>query len=557
MEARPEFAELHRRALAWLTDDPDPDDRAELRSILDGLPATAADLADRFRGMLEFGTAGLRGPLRAGPNGMNTAVVRATTAGLLRYLSDKDGDGFADGPIVVGYDARHRSRAFAWETAAVATGAGRDALLLPRALPTPLLAYLVRPLDAAAGVMITASHNPPADNGYKVYLSDGGQLAPPHDVAIASHIAAVVSLSDVPLRLSDVEIISEHWIESYLEALSTLVPQVPEPSRRALTIAYTPLHGVGGELTPRALAAAGFTRLRTVAEQLTPDPDFPTVAFPNPEEPGALDLLLATARLHGAHVAIANDPDADRCAVAIPDAAAAAGWRALTGDELGILLADHLMRHGRTGTFATTIVSSTQLAALCRARGVKFAETLTGFKWIVRAAPDLAFGYEEAIGYCVAPDVVRDKDGVAAALLVAELVHELAARGLTLADRLDELAAELGIFVTGQVSVRVTALNELEVLMARLRAAPPATLAGSAVEARDLAPDSDVLIWHVTGGAAEKTRARVVIRPSGTEPKLKAYLEVFEPPTADLAAAQDRAHQRLAHLRTDVARLLG
>jgi phosphomannomutase len=542
---------LRARAEAWLADDPDPAARDELRRVLDGLPATADDLADRFAGPLVFGTAGLRGPLRAGPNGMNLAVVRAAAAGLVRWLATRQ----VDGPVVIGYDARYGSAAFAAETARVVTGAGREALVLPRVLPTPVLAHAVRALHAVAGVMVTASHNPPQDNGYKVYLGgplggpagDGAQLAPPADAEIEASIRAVGPLSTVPLGPPG-RVLGEEIVASYVDgAVAVVDPEQP----RELTVAYTPLHGVGGALFARSLVAAGFGTPFVVAEQAAPDPSFPTVAFPNPEEPGAMDLLLALAASSGADLAIANDPDADRCAVAIPSSFPGGPWRVLRGDEVGVLLADHLMRRGVRGRYATTVVSSSMLRALCRSRGLPYGETLTGFKWIVRAGDDLVYGYEEALGYCVAPAHVRDKDGISAALLVCELAAGLHAEFRTLGDRLDELALEFGVYATDQLSMRVDDLAEIDAAMRRVRRRPPAELLDEAVTVDDRLPHADVLILHASA-------ARVVVRPSGTEPKLKAYLEVVEPVAdGDVAAARERAAATLAALRTETATALG
>jgi phosphomannomutase len=543
-----DLLDLRDRAEAWLAADPDPAGRDELRALLDGLPGTAAELADRFAGPLTFGTAGLRGPLRAGPNGMNLAVVTQAAAGLVAWLDARG----ADGPLIIGYDARHGSRAFAERTAQVATGAGRPALLLPGPLPTPVLAYAVRALDAAAGVMVTASHNPPQDNGYKVYLGAalggvagaGAQIVPPADAEIEAAIRDAAT-AEITLGAPGT-VLTDTIVQGYVDtAAAVLGPD----GFRELSVAYTPLHGVGGDILLRAFTAAGFAPPAVVAAQAEPDPDFPTVGFPNPEEPGAMDLLLALAAETGADLAIANDPDADRCAVAVPTAD---GWRTLTGDELGALLADHLMRRGSTGTWATTVVSSSMLLAMCAARGEKYGETLTGFKWIVRAAGELAYGYEEALGYCVAPDHVRDKDGITAALTVAELAAGLKAAGRTLTDRLDELAAAYGVHATGQLSVRVTRLDEIGAMMTRVRQSPPDTLLGEEMtEVADLSPGADVLILRTSD-------ARVVVRPSGTEPKLKAYLEVVVPVTdGDVATARGRADSALAALRTEAAALLG
>ncbi|MFG2053645.1 phospho-sugar mutase [Micromonospora sp. NPDC048930] len=545
--------ELREQARRWLDDDPDPASRDELRAVLDGLPGSAPELADRFAGPLTFGTAGLRGPLRAGPNGMNLAVVTQAAAGLVAWLADQGGEG----PLVIGYDARRGSRAFAERTAQVATGAGRPALLLPRPLPTPVLAYAVRHLGAVAGVMVTASHNPPQDNGYKVYLGAGlggelgagAQIVPPADAGIEAAIRAVGPLAEVPLGPPG-EVLGDDLVAAYVQRAA----QVVDPTGpRDLKVAYTPLHGVGAAVLTAAFAQAGFAVPGVVPDQAEPDPAFPTVNFPNPEEPGAVDKLVALAGATGADIAIANDPDADRCAVAVPDQAG--GWRMLRGDEVGALLADHLMRRGVTGLYATTIVSSSLLRAMCAARGLPYDETLTGFKWIVRAgggAEPLVFGYEEALGYCVAPEHVRDKDGITAALTVAELAAGLKAQGRTLTDRLDELAAEFGVHHTDQLSVRVDDLRVIAEMMTRLRGATPTSLLGHPVtEASDLLPGADVVILRTDA-------ARVVIRPSGTEPKLKAYLEVVEPVAdGDVAAARARATTAVAALRAEIAAALG
>ena len=529
--------DLRAAARAWLAEDPDPRTRAELTGLL--AAGDWAGVAERFAGPLEFGTAGLRGPLRAGPNGMNRLVVLRAAAGLAAYLRARG----ASGPVVVGYDARHRSADFARDTAEVLAGAGFAARLLPRPLPTPILAYAVRRLGAVAGVMVTASHNPPQDNGYKVYLADGAQLVPPADREIEAAIAAVGPLATVP-RSARYEVLDEAVLDGYLAAVGAL----PRTGHRELKIVYTAMHGVGAAVVRAALAAAGFGAPELVGEQAEPDPDFPTVAFPNPEEPGAMDLAFARAAGTGADLVIANDPDADRCAVGVPTGD---GWRMLRGDEVGVLLADHLIRTGAgTGTFATTIVSSALLRALCTARGVPYAETLTGFKWIVRAADDLRYGYEEALGYAVEPALVRDKDGISAAVLIADLAASLRAEGRTLLDRLDDLAAEFGVHATDQVSVRVDDLGRIATLMRRLRAAPPTTLLGHPVDTvADLLPEADVVRLHAG-------RCRVVIRPSGTEPKLKAYLEVTEPPGRPVPEARASATAALSSLRAELTALL-
>jgi phosphomannomutase len=517
---------------AWIADEVDPAAAAELQALLDAGDQTELD--DRFAAPLTFGTAGLRGPLRAGPNGMNRTVVRRTAAGVAAWLAAHRRVGQ---PVVVGFDARHGSLDFARDSAAIFAAAGFDARLMPRVLPTPVLAFAVQHLGAAAGVMVTASHNPPQDNGYKVYAADGAQIVPPADVQIEAAIQAVPSARAIPLAEDGVIVLGEQIVTAYVDAVAGLIAAGP----RDLRIVHTALHGVGTETVRAVFARAGFTDVVPVPQQERPDPEFPTVSFPNPEEPGALDLALALARDRDADIVIANDPDADRCAVAVP---IHGQWRMLRGDEVGVLLADSLLSRGVRGTYATTIVSSSMLRALAERNGVGYAETLTGFKWISRAAADLVFGYEEALGYAVAPNLVRDKDGISAALLVAERAAQLKAAGSSLPARLDELAAEYGRYLTDQVSVRVDDLALIADTMRRLRAAPPARLLDQPVDVEDLLPDADVLRWRFAGG-------RVVVRPSGTEPKLKAYLEVVEP-----SGDAQTADARLAILRSEVTTLV-
>ncbi|WP_375488583.1 phospho-sugar mutase [uncultured Jatrophihabitans sp.] len=522
---------------AWITDDVDPADARELQALVDA--GAHDELTQRFAGPLTFGTAGLRGPLRAGPNGMNRTVVRRAAAGLAAHLHAAGHP--AGAPVVVGYDARYGSRDFAHDSAAVFAAAGFAAAVLPAPLPTPVLAFATRRLHAVAGVMVTASHNPPQDNGYKVYAADGAQIVPPDDVQIEAAIRDVASARAVPLDRDAVQVLGTDIVDAYVHAVLAAVDDDNGP--RELRIVHTAMHGVGSETALAVLRRAGFADVTAVPQQERPDPQFPTVAFPNPEEPGALDLALDLARARQADIVIANDPDADRCAVAVPDATGA--WRTLRGDEVGVLLADELMRRGVPGTYATTIVSSSMLAALAAARGVPYAETLTGFKWIARAAPDLAYGYEEALGYAVAPQLVADKDGISAALLVAQLAARERAAGSSLLQRLDALATEFGRYATDQVSVRVDDLGVIAETMHRLHAEPPASLLGEPVQAEDLLPGADVLRWRWPGG-------RVVVRPSGTEPKLKAYLEVVE-----ASGSAERANAALARLRTEVAALVG
>ena len=532
-------SELRRAIEAWIDDEPDDDAVAELAALLaeadSGLSDAAAELADRFAGPLSFGTAGLRGPLRAGPNGMNVAVVRRTAAGLAAHLESA---GYSAGTVVVGYDGRYGSAAFARDSAAIFRAAGFDARLLPRMLPTPVLAFAVGHLRAVAGVMVTASHNPPQDNGYKVYAADGAQIVPPMDGEIEARIRQIGSVRSLRLDFGYLTL-DESIVDAYVSAVAGLVHA---DSPRAIHLVHTAMHGVGASVLRAVFDAAGFPAPTEVSEQADPDPEFSTVAFPNPEEPGAMDLALALAAREHADLIIANDPDADRCAVG---AKFEGGWRMLRGDEVGVLLADWLLRQGVRGTYATTIVSSTMLSAMAARHHVGFAETLTGFKWISRAAPDLVFGYEEALGYTVAPNLVRDKDGISAALVIAEMAAALKAAGSSLPQRLSDLAAEYGLYATRQLSWRLDDLSRITDAMARLRANPPEALLGRRVAVTDLAPGNDVILLHFESG-------RVVVRPSGTEPKCKAYLEIIIP-DADTHAADEG----LAALSGEVATALG
>ncbi|QCU78613.1 phospho-sugar mutase [Citricoccus sp. SGAir0253] len=563
----------------WARQDPDDGDRAvleaEIAAARAGDAGAAAALAGRFAGPLAFGTAGLRAEEGPGPARMNRAVVRRTAAGLARHvLSRLDGPAAASGGgaarpprVVVGYDARRGSQRFARDSAAVFAAAGLETVLLPRPLPTPVLAFAVRHLDAEAGVMVTASHNPPADNGYKVYLGGrltdeagrGAQITAPTDAEIAAAIDHAAPLDSIPLAEEGWTVAGEEIVAAYRRAaLGVLSPETG--AARRLDVVYTPLHGVGGTVLPDLLAAAGFDRPFVVPEQAEPDPAFPTVAFPNPEEPGALDLALAAARERGADLVIANDPDADRLALAVPGRDGD-GWRMLTGDEVGVLLGHHLLGRlrSRGAVVAASVVSSRLLSRLAAERGVAHETTLTGFKWISRV-PGLGYGYEEALGYCVAPELVRDKDGLTAALVAAELAAGLAADGRTLQDVLDEIALAHGVTVTGQLSVRVADLSLLGAMMSRLRLAPPSSLAGREVTAAvDLAPGyrglpgTDALLYTTADDS------RVIVRPSGTEPKLKCYLEVVRPvDSADrLAEVRAEATAALAALTAAVSEALG
>jgi phosphomannomutase len=570
---------------AWIADDPDPASQEELRGLLaDG---AGADLRERFAGTLSFGTAGLRGPLGAGPTRMNVATVTRVTAGLARHLLATV-PGAAVAGVALGHDARHGSARFADAAAAALAGAGLRVRRLPGELPTPVLAFAVRELGCAAGVMVTASHNPPQDNGYKVYAADGAQIAAPADAEIAAAIDAVGPLTGVPLGGLG-EPVGDGIVGAYLGAI---LAALPPSDARDVRVAYTPLHGVGAGVLLEAFARAGFPAPHVVAAQAEPDPDFPTVARPNPEEPGTLDLALAHAARTGADLLLANDPDADRLAVAVPDADSPAGWRVLHGDEIGALLGARLLAgdvapgtlvattnvppgtlvattNPPSGTFvATTVASSTLLARIAAAAGAGYVETLTGFKWIMRAVDGvpgarLRFGYEEALGYAV-NDVVRDKDGISAALLVAQMAAEARRDGRSLADDLADLAVRFGLHATAQATLELPGtdgLSRRREVMAALRAAPPATLLGAPVTAiEDLSapapssrlPAADVVVLSCAGGP------RVVVRPSGTEPKLKAYLQVVLPVAtrAEVPAARARAARELAALRDEVAVLL-
>ena len=545
--------DLIARAQAWLAEDPDSETRDELARLIES--GDRAELADRFAGTLQFGTAGLRGELGAGPMRMNRSVVIRAAAGLAAYLKAKGQEG---GLVVVGYDARYKSADFARDTAAVMTGAGLRAAVLPRPLPTPVLAYAIRHLGAVAGVEVTASHNPPRDNGYKVYLGDGSQIVPPADAEIAAEIAAVRALADVARPEEGWETLGDEVLDAYLTRTdAVLTPGSP----RTVRTVYTAMHGVGKEVLAAAFARAGFPPPALVAEQADPDPAFPTVAFPNPEEPGAMDLAFEAARAVDPDIVIANDPDADRCAVAVPDASVEGGWRMLRGDEVGALLAAHLVHKGARGVFAESIVSSSLLGRIAEAAGVGYEETLTGFKWIARVE-GLRYGYEEALGYCVDPEGVRDKDGITAALLVAELASVLKEQGRTLTGLLDDLAVAHGLHATDQLSVRVEDLSVISDAMSALRERPPVSLAGLTVTtAEDLTkgteslPPTDGLRYYLEG----EFRARVIVRPSGTEPKLKCYLEVVIPvaDASELTTARATGAEVLAAIKRDLAAAAG
>lgn len=529
------------QARAWLAQDPDDETRAELAALIERAAAgdgdAADDLADRFDGRLQFGTAGLRGALGAGSNRMNRVLVAQAAAGFAAFLRARDPEGTPT--VVVGYDGRRNSDVFARDSAELFAGAGLRAILLPRRLPTPVLAFAVRHLDADAGVMVTASHNPPNDNGYKVYLGGrdaGAQIVAPSDGEIAASIRRIADEERVPdlPRSTEYEVADESVVDAYVAATAAVGP-APEGAAGTRWV-YTAMHGVGWETFARVLETAGYPAPTVVTEQIEPDGTFPTVSFPNPEEPGAMDLAFAAARASDAEFVIAQDPDADRLAVAIP--VPGGGWRRLTGNEVGLLLGRRAARAaaGTPGaSLACSLVSSPGLGAIAERHGLDFHETLTGFKWISRA-PGLVFGFEEALGYLVNPETVRDKDGISASIAFLELATEARGHGATIADLLDELTAEIGFFASGQVSVRVENVSVIARMMAALRADPPAAFGDTAVEqADDLLQDpaglgGDVLRYALEDGS------RIIFRPSGTEPKLKVYLDVRGDSAEDSAA---------------------
>ena len=561
-------AELRARAQRWIADDPDPATRAELFSLLAQPDPDRTDLADRFAGALGFGTAGLRGVLGAGPNRMNRAVVARATWGLARELLESV-PGAVERGVVVGGDARRMSRELSEDVAAILAGAGLRVLLFREPVPTPLVGFTVKRLHAAAAVVITASHNPPEYSGYKVYWENGAQIAPPVDARIASAIERAPSARVVarpPLQVLrakglviDAPADSE---QAYLDAVSSLAVH-PSAGDRSLRIVYTPLHGVGDALVRRALARARFTQVQSVPEQQKPDGAFPTVSFPNPEEPGAMDRALALAKAGAADLVLANDPDVDRLAVAVRDGSE---YRQLTGNELGVLLGHYLLTErparapGAPRAVVASIVSSPLLGRIAADLGVRYEETLTGFKWIAaraialeREGYEFVFGYEEALGYCVG-DVVYDKDGISAALLAAELAAVLRERGETLLGALDAIAARWGVFTSAQVSLTrkgARGVEAIRAMMAALRASPPAHLDGDAVAAvvdyqaggRGL-PRSDVIALELASGS------RVIARPSGTEPKVKFYFDVQEATEGDVPAARSRALASMARLKS-------
>jgi phosphomannomutase len=527
-------------AQSWHDQDPDEETRAELEALMKDVAAgndtARAELQDRFATRLEFGTAGLRGAIGAGPSRMNRVLVAQAAAGLAAFLIGRGGGQ----SVVIGYDGRKNSSIFATDTAEIMAGAGVRAILLPRLLPTPVLAFAVRHLDASAGVMVTASHNPGTDNGYKVYLGtddQGSQIVPPTDGRIAAEIEKVAAgdIRSLP-RSTEYEQASEAVIHEYVAATAAIGNAPTQPR-----VVYTAMHGVGWETARRVFTSAGFDEPLIVEKQIEPDAEFPTVAFPNPEEPGALDLAFEHAAHVKAELVLANDPDADRLAVGLPTSD---GWRPLSGNEIGLLLGWRAASKAKTGTLACSIVSSPGLKAIADASGLTHVETLTGFKWISRT-PNLVYGFEEALGYLVDPDVVRDKDGISAAVDLLSMAAELKAAGKTLADHAEEFATTFGAFASSQISLRFTDLSEIPKLMQRLRANPPKKVGDAEVRAiddfehgfGDFGPNDILRIWMKDG-------SRIVVRPSGTEPKLKVYIDTSsadgDAPTR-IATAEARA----------------
>lgn len=524
---------LRTEVLEWIANDPDPESVATLRKWL--ADSNEVELLKSFSGFLEFGTAGLRGPVRPGPSGMNRAVVSRTAAGIAAFMKSHGLN-----KIVIGRDARHGSAEFMQESAEVLAGFGLDVYLLPRQLPTPLLAFAVNELAMDCGVMITASHNPAIDNGYKVYLGgsvaginyNGSQIISPTDTQISEEIARV----QMPIpRGSKWKFVDETLIDKYLQVTSQGMIQ-----KASQKIVYTAMHGVGTETLLSLFKSAGFDKPILVAEQAEPDPDFPTVAFPNPEESGAMDLAIALAKAQNADLVIANDPDADRCAVAVKDSAG--NWRTLRGDELGVILGDAVAKKISTTnvSFATTIVSSSALSKIAANAGAKYTETLTGFKWISKVA-DLAYGYEEAIGYCINPRAVNDKDGISAALFIAELNSDLISKGSSLIEYLEKIWSEIGYHHTEQLSIRVTDLKIIGKILRDLAAKPLQTIAGQVVTSFENLSDADIPTpgFRIRCGV----NLRVIIRPSGTEPKLKAYFEAIDEQAAAINLIREAKSQ--------------
>ena len=542
---------LIEAATAWAAQDPDAETRDELQTII--ASGDFAALESRMGSRLDFGTAGLRGELGAGPNRMNRVLVAQAALGIANFIKNSGLD--TEPSVVIGFDGRINSAVFARDSAEIFAAAGFRTLLFDGVVPTPVLAFAGKHLDATAAIMVTASHNPPRDNGYKVYLggaNGGSQIISPTDKEIAAEISSVAkTLTFQEIAKSDTfEIIGDELHQAYIGETASLTGEIENGDR--LKIVYTAMHGVGWHVVEKLFTAVGLARPIPVDAQLLPDGTFPTVAFPNPEEPGAMDLAYSKARDVGADLILANDPDADRLAVGIPDSAAADGWRRLTGDEIGLLLGYEMAKRaaaaGISGSLACSIVSSSALAKVAEEFNLGYRETLTGFKWISKV-PNLIFGYEEALGYCVDPQHTPDKDGISAALIVASIASSLAGEGKTINDLLDELGDKYGHFATGQISIRVTDLRVIRDLMAKLRNNPPSEIAGAAAQFTDLAigtaelKPTDGLRFDLADGR------RVIVRPSGTEPKLKCYLQA-------IGASKHEAAKALAELNAAMQALL-
>jgi phosphomannomutase len=558
-------SDLSARVQSWIAQDPDPITKSQLAEILlaaESDNAALSELQDAFSAPLEFGTAGLRGKLGAGPNRMNRVTVLQAASGLAQYLVQ---EGFAGKKVVIGFDARYNSEIFANDTALVMAGAGLQPIVFPHVVPTPVLAFAIRQQNACAGVMVTASHNPPQDNGYKVYLGDGRQIVSPVDEQISSLIKSVSDVREI-IQVDAGTIVSDDVTNSYLARATQLIASGPtsESERKSVTSVYTAIHGVGWKTLRSALNDSGFLEPIAVPEQRDPDPAFPTVAFPNPEEKGALDIAIALAKKNSVDMLLANDPDADRFAAAVPNAEGE--WITLRGDQIGTLLGWWMIERANlvgaklSGTFANSIVSSMLLEAIAKSAGLKYVSTLTGFKWVSRVN-NLVFGYEEALGYCVDPQHVSDKDGISAAAIFMELMAHLKSRNSTIWQVLDELALLHGLHETNQVSIRVTSSEQVAKTMRGIRSNPPKQLGElQVIGTDDLAigfgdlPKTDAVIIHLSG-RNEIEKARVIIRPSGTEPKIKCYLEVVVS-GEDLEIAQQIADNELKHLASDAEPLL-
>ena len=557
---------LTSRVQSWIEQDPDAVTKSQLTELVNAAQTDQAallELQDAFSAPLEFGTAGLRGALGAGPNRMNRVTVLQAASGLAQYLVQQ---GFSGRKVVIGFDARYNSDVFADDTARVMSGAGLEPVIFSHVVPTPVLAFAIRHLGACAGVMVTASHNPPQDNGYKVYLGDGRQIVSPVDEQISKLIKTVTDVREI-VQGSPGTFASDDVVETYTSLTSQLIMFGPitDAQRKSVTSVYTAMHGVGWKTLQSVFSASGFNEPNAALQQRDPDPAFPTVAFPNPEEKGALDIAIALAKKNSVDVLLANDPDADRFAAAVSNSSG--DWVTLRGDQIGSLLGWWMIERVKltgsnlSGTFANSIVSSMMLESIAKSAGLEYESTLTGFKWVSRVN-NLTFGYEEALGYCVDPDNVSDKDGISAAAMFMEMLAHLKSQEKTIWRVLDELALAHGLHATDQVSVRVTSSDQVALTMAGIRNTPPTKFGGLQVSSiDDLAiglgglPKTDAVIIHLAGND-QIQKARVIVRPSGTEPKIKCYLEVVVR-GEDLGIAQQTADNELKSLAADARPLLG